>query len=102
MTGSKGSVFLLWNADSQSLLLAQRLTTRVQRAEVTVMRRRGGDEVIQQEMKWEGDAWEHHQQEEHYLVTSKAISLSQNVLKRHLQLENMKYVSIMFSIPNAG
>lgn len=88
MTGSKGSVFLFRNADGQSLLLAQSLTTRVQRADVTVMRRRGGNEVIQQEVTRECEARENQQKEERNLVTSKAFGLGQNLLKLHLQLEN--------------
>lgn len=90
MTGSEGSIILFRNADSQSLVLGQRLknSTRVQRADVAVMRRCCSDKVIQQEVTREGDAWEHHQRKEQNLVTSKAIGLIQNVLELHPELKN--------------
>lgn len=87
MAGSEGSIFLFWNADSQPLFLGQSLHPRVQRADVAVMRWRGSNEVIQQEVTWQGDAWEHHQQEQGNLVTSESISFSQNVLELHHELK---------------
>ncbi len=91
VTGSRSPIFLCRNTDSQSLFSTQvtKDPVNIQRADITVMRWDGGDEVVQQEVKWQCYSWNHQKGNDTDLVFSKPPNLSQQVLKLHLCWSNL-------------
>lgn len=86
LTGAGLAVPFQGNADGEPLLPRQipEESFAIQRADVTVVRRRPGDEVVEEKVSGHHDAGDAHQDERQQLEGPKAVHFFQDVLELHL------------------